>query len=584
MIAAASSQKPNSRRDHLLRADQPSFVPDRPDLPSQAERTTRRGEASAKKSDLLARAEWVLGVLLTATILSLLVVRAIHAGALWRDECAIVQLAGMPSVSDVFRNFQHEAFPPLFPLTIRAYTTLFGSSDTVLRIFGFCVGCSLIGAYWANSRLLRSGVPLVGLGLLSLNTTFLVWGTTIRGYGLGSALAVVMFGCIGSLLLASNSGRSIAATLVCMAGVQILLYNSLLLMAIGASAAVIFLFRHRLKQVLAVFVICAVAVFSLLPYVSAYSRARDWNILVRGAPTLYSLWKHSEVALGNPAYSIPALWYAVAVGLAGVLIFRIYKTQGNQAVSQRELIWFALTVCGLSVTGYYAFLRLLSYTTSAWYYLALICIIAAALDVIASSLCTATWLRLVRLGFGSAALIAAPFADWSAITERQTNIDVVARTVTARAAPSDLIVVVPWQFGVPFQRYYRGTAPWITIPTIADHRVHRYDLMKAKMISTHPIDNLAEAVRMTLVSGNRVWLVGGLNLPPPKEGPMVLPPAPASRFKWDNRAYTASWWQQLSVFSVLHANTIDSVPLPLPESTRINDLEQTSLTVVQGWH
>jgi len=177
-----------------------------------------------------------------------------------------------------------------------------------------------------------------------------------------------------------------------------------------------------------------------------------------------------------------------------------------------------------------------------------------------------------------------PFADWSAITERQTNVDVAARTVAAQATPGDLIIVTPWQFGIPFQRYYRGTAPWMTIPSIADHRVHRYDLMKAKMISQHPIDDLGQAVRATLDSGGRVWFVGGLNLPPPEDGPMVLAPAPASRFKWDNRAYTASWWQQLSVFAISHANKVDAVSLPMPESTRINELEQTSLTLVQGWH
>jgi hypothetical protein len=108
--------------------------------------------------------------------------------------------------------------------------------------------------------------------------------------------------------------------------------------------------------------------------------------------------------------------------------------------------------------------------------------------------------------------------------------------------------------------------------------------MKSKMISAHPIDDLAEAIRVTLVSGNRVWFVGGLNLPIPEKGPMVLPPAPASRFKWDNRAHTASWWQQLSVLAILHARTLDPVTLPVLQNIRTNDLEQTSLTVVQGWH
>jgi hypothetical protein len=121
----------------------------------------------------------------------------------------------------------------------------------------------------------------------------------------------------------------------------------------------------------------------------------------------------------------------------------------------------------------------------------------------------------------------------------------------------------------------------MTIPNITDHQVHRYDLIKAKMISTHPIDDLTDAIQETLASKNRVWFVGGLNLPPAEEGPMILPPAPASRFRWDNRAYTASWWQQLSVFSVVHATRVNSVSLE--QSRRINDLEQTSLSVVEGW-
>lgn len=534
--------------------------------------------------DLFRRLEWVVAILLTALIIVLLVVRTTHAGALWRDECAVVQLAQMPTIADIGCNFQHEAFPPLFPLIVRSYTAVFGSSDTALRVFGLCVDCFLISAFWINSRLFRSGVPLVGLALTSLNTTFLVWGTTIRGYGLGSALIVLMFGCLGSLLLAASPGRILTALLVCLFGVQVLLYNAVLLVAIGASAAAILLFRRCLKHAFVLLAVGGAAALSLLPYVSAYSRARDWNILVRGTPTSYSLWKHFEVALGNPGYSIPAVWYFAAIGLAGLFVFRIYKNRGSLAMSEQQLIWFAILVCGLSVAGCYSFFRVLSYTTSVWYYLAFTCVIAAALDLMASTLCTAVWLRLFRLGFGLAAVVAAPFADWSAITERQTNVDLAARTVTAQAAVNDLVLVVPWQFGIPFHRYYRGVAPWMTIPNIADHQVHRYDLMKVKMLSIHPIDDIGQAIRTTLASGNRVWFVGGLNLPQPEKGPMTLPPAPASRFKWDNRAYTAAWWQQLSVFAAIHSHRVDSVALSQSESLRINELEQTSLTVVEGWH
>ena len=109
--------------------------------------------------------------------------------------------------------------------------------------------------------------------------------------------------------------------LVSLFGVQVLLYNSILLLAIVASAAIVFLFRRRFKDFLVVSAICVAVLGSLLAYVPAYARARDWNILVRGAPTLYSLWKHCEVALGNPGYSIPALWYSRRDWLSGVTHF-----------------------------------------------------------------------------------------------------------------------------------------------------------------------------------------------------------------------------------------------------------------------
>jgi len=156
-IALTSSQKWNRRRNAFFRTGAP-FTPD---LPNQVGRTTHQGEVSARESDLLTKAEWLLGLLLTATILSLLSVRAFHAGPLSRDECAVVQLAGMPSLSDLLGNFQHEAFPPLFPFIVRIYTALFGSSDAVLRVFasvaylwahfGSTHGYFAVAFHWSDS-------------------------------------------------------------------------------------------------------------------------------------------------------------------------------------------------------------------------------------------------------------------------------------------------------------------------------------------------------------------------------------------------------------------------------------------------
>jgi hypothetical protein len=47
------------------------------------------------RTELLKKIEWAIAILLSVTVLFFLVVRATHAGGLWRDECGTMQLAGM---------------------------------------------------------------------------------------------------------------------------------------------------------------------------------------------------------------------------------------------------------------------------------------------------------------------------------------------------------------------------------------------------------------------------------------------------------------------------------------------------------
>src|SRR5436305_11720912 len=107
---------------------------------------------NAPKIDILALAERIFTVLLSALLLFFLFVRATHAGALWRDEAATLRLAQMPTVGEIAANFQHEAFPIPFPLLIRTYVGVFGASDASLRWFGFAIGVALLAAAWFNSR------------------------------------------------------------------------------------------------------------------------------------------------------------------------------------------------------------------------------------------------------------------------------------------------------------------------------------------------------------------------------------------------------------------------------------------------
>src|SRR4051812_29316516 len=112
-------------------------------LPRLSSRADTSPESSSATSDSRLRSmaslpaiEWGAALLLTISVLFLLVVRATHAGPLWRDECAVIQLATLPHLSDLWQNFQRESFPAVFPLLVRVYASCFGTSDVALRIFG----------------------------------------------------------------------------------------------------------------------------------------------------------------------------------------------------------------------------------------------------------------------------------------------------------------------------------------------------------------------------------------------------------------------------------------------------------------
>ena len=502
--------------------------------------------------ETIKRFEWITAILLSLIVLFLLVARAKHAGGLWRDECAVVQLAEMPTFADITRNFQHEAFPLLFPATIRAYTNVFGTTDTALRGFGLAVGVLLICVAWFNSRFIGSGVPLLLLGLIGLNTTFLTWGTSIRGYGLGSVLIIFAFGLVAGAVLKSTPIRIAAASLACFASVQCLLHNIVLLLALGLSVIIVSLVRRDLKGAFVAIGIGGLCAILLLPYVEPYSSGSTWNIVVKAQVTLPSLWTQLNSAFGNPSPLMARVWHILFVALIGGSIWRLYVIRFNKPAPEWDLLLFGVLVAIASVIGYYAFLRILNYTTRPWYYLALISILGAALDLVAASLSKIAWIRIGRIVFVLVALVGLVFADWPKVTERQTNIDIVAHKLEEIAAPKDLIVVSAWQYGIAFNWYYRGATPWVTLPMITDHQIHRYDLLKAKMMSSSPIEDLLDLISRTLASGNRIWFVGGIRVLRDGEEPLSLPPAPNSKFGWNNLAYMESWRQQLGAFLRTH--------------------------------
>lgn len=199
----------------------------------------------------------------------------------------------------------------------------------------------------------------------------------------------------------------------------------------------------------------------------------------------------------------------------------------------------------LAVAAQVLFLDVLSYTPRAWYDLPLITLAAAALETIFAGLCRTPVARAGRIALALALAAALLPAALPRLRFRMTDADLVARRVEELASPGDLVVVSPWYYGVSFSRYYHGPVRWMTLPDLPDHRIHRYDLLKAHLASSQPIADVLREVARTLEAGRRVWVVGRLRLPLPGQPPPLLPPAPATAWGWQDLPYQESWTLQL---------------------------------------
>jgi hypothetical protein len=524
------------------------------------------------------RLEWVAAGLLALAAAWVHALRLAHAGALWRDEEGALRLALLPSLREMFRQFPHEAFPLAVPLSIRLYTRVAGDSDLALRGFGLAAGLAVTVALFVAARATGRTWPLLSLALLAGNAPFVVFGDSLRGYGLGSCFVVLYFAALARLLARPGPWPAAAALAAALGAVHSLLGNAALVAALAAAAAIAALRDGRRRVALAALATGAAAGLSLLPYLGPLRATRTWNEVVINRTWLGHL-VHVLLATLGPA---AAAWLALlAAALVAAFLWRPAPRGVDATVLAGGVRWFCGLALVLGIAGELAFLYVLGYTPRAWYYLPLLALTAAAIEPLVAALCVTPPARAARIA-GALLLAAWPIAaELPRLRMRMTNADLVARQLATAASAADLVVVSPWYMEISFDRYYRGPAPIMALPTLADHRMHRYDLLRLRLASEHPIDDVLASAGRTLRGGHRVWVVGKLRLPPAGQPPAVLPPAPATRWGWNDIPYEISWQMQLGALLRDHAASLRAVPVPAPDP--VSPLEAMRLILAAGW-
>jgi hypothetical protein len=553
--------------------------------------------------------EWGAAALLGLLALWEHGLRFVHAGGLWRDEAALAHLATVPSLGAVWRLLPRDSMPILAPLAIRTYAGIAGAGDQALRGFGLVVGLAAMGVLWLAARSTGRSLPLLSLALVGANAAFVVFGDALRGYGLGSLFVLLSFAALARLLAHPGPVTAAAALLAALGAVHSLFGNAVLVGALCSAAAIAAIWEGRRRVAAAALGVGIAAGLSLLPYAATLKEARSASLLMSHPVSPWLIGRVLAATLGPVA----AAWLVLLVlGLAGVA-WRLARRPraaaprdagpaatpaAPEARDEREeaprearepresrddaLRLFSALAVVLGVAAQLLFLALLRFTPRAWYDLPLIALAGGALEPLVAGLCRTPWTRLARVVLALALAATQLPAALPRLRMRMTNADLVARRLAVTAAGGDLVVVSPWHFGISFDRYYHGPASWMTLPQVADHQMHRHDLLKARLADLHPIDDVLLAVRRTLAGGHRVWLVGELRLPPPGRQPPILPPAPGTAWGWDDLPYGISW--QLQLGALLRDRATSLRPVPVPAADPISPLEHMPLAVADGWH
>ena len=527
------------------------------------------------------RVEILAAVVLSAVIIGLHIANLLSAGPLWRDEISSLSLATRPSWTQVWATLVYDPFPAFFFTLLRVWHSFFGDADFALRTLGFLIGLLGLSGFWISACLTGRRSPLLALILIAFSPTLIVWGDSLRAYGVAVFWILIAFACFWRVINDPRPREIVAATLVAVLSAQSIFTNAPLIFACGMAAAMVAARRRHWKRALLVLAIGAVAALSLLPYQDIIRATQDWAA-IRKFPLGMSA--HLEVmreALLNGGEWFLWLWVllavvAVAWGCALQFDFAFHRPLREL----RDPVLYSLLagVLGLVVT--LLFLTKLSWPTHIWYYLPLLAMLATALDL------ALDLGQRVRSGPLLRMLIALVFVSVSfsvvaaRVQTRASNLDIVASFLEKSAGPDDLIVIFPFVDGITFQRYYQGSTRWTTLPRIADLSLHRWDQLMERVRQPNDLGPFLDEVNETLRGGHQVWIASTIPMQPTGQPSRRL--QPYTELNPHLLGYYLGGWRDLFLEDLAnHAEKMAgaSCSSGLP----ISPYEHSSVLVFSGW-
>jgi hypothetical protein len=532
----------------------------------------------------LARCEFAIAIVMSLLLIVLHVRVLVHAGPLWRDEVSSFYVATAPNLQAFRDSLVLDPFPILFVTVLRVWIAIgFGSSDFGLRLLAFLIGTSLIGAIWLCCRMIdkERWAPLWPLALFGLTPVTLIEGDSLRAYGLGLIGIVMSFGLVWRLAFRPwRLGTAVAAAICALLAVQSLYLNSLILFAICLAGIIASFRRKQFVPLAGIFFVGLIAALSLLPYAGIMRDAheqlalqREFQTVSNGMSSLIS----AGALRGTAAKLVCILLFSI--GLSVVSLPSLRRPLFDRIKGTSDSLVFAMIVVTAGAITTFGFLWS-SGVHSPRYRLPFTAAATLSMQVVYVTLrknIGLTVANLVGSGLTAAAFIPSSYH----LSElRRTNCDLAAAVVANSAAQDDLVIVTRFTHAPTFQRYYRGTAPWTSVPAVADHLQHRAYLARSVKLNPDTIRDILLSIESELKAGHKVFLVG--RFPLSEIGrPVSITSTPESGSSWRLGIYLNMWRRQ--IVNLLGQHAVQVLKIALNESPPIDPQEKEDVFVFSGW-
>jgi len=302
--------------------------------------------------DEWARERSALPLLAAMTLLAFACRLPLLFTGIWRDEGSTFFDVTAPTVARMLREISAtELTPPGFFLVMRGWVTLFGTSETMLKIPAFVCGVALVPATYALARALGPrGPALLAAGFAAFSLTALTLSSEARAYTSCALLGAVAV-TLGLRYLGPDGGWASLAAYVCAGSALVYVhYTGVVLIASFALGCIALAPAHAVWRKLLLFEAAnAIVACAIAPWLPHAAGARHAVFLERAGGTSFIGSFIEQFGFGLPV-DYMHVQYAFVFISALVIFSALYVGRGFGARPIEEARFAAASIALLSGT------------------------------------------------------------------------------------------------------------------------------------------------------------------------------------------------------------------------------------------